>query len=68
MNSYFDILLSHFGPYVLTRALLPLMSKTAQELDSDVRIVTVSIKFETLLESFSLRQASLITSVDLVDP
>ncbi|KAG6907738.1 hypothetical protein DXG01_007538 [Tephrocybe rancida] len=33
---------SHFGPYILTRTLLPLLVKTSKEPGSDVRIVTLS--------------------------
>ncbi|KAF8067665.1 NAD-P-binding protein [Lyophyllum atratum] len=33
---------NHFGPYILTRTLLPLLVKTSKEPNSDVRIVTLS--------------------------
>jgi hypothetical protein len=34
---------SHISPFVFTTTLLPLMIKTAEEKDSDVRIVNVSL-------------------------
>lgn len=36
------MVVNHFGPYVFTRTLLPLMSKTSEEPNSDVRIVTLT--------------------------
>ncbi|KAG6811833.1 hypothetical protein H0H92_005630 [Tricholoma furcatifolium] len=33
---------NHFGPYIFTRELLPLLVKTSNEVNSDVRIVNVS--------------------------
>jgi len=33
---------NHFGPYIFTRTLLPLLVKTSKEPDADVRIVTLS--------------------------
>ena len=33
---------SHFSPYLFTRILLPILTKTSMELGSDVRTVTVS--------------------------
>jgi len=36
------MVVNHFGTYVFTRSLLPLLIKTSQEPDSDVRIVTLT--------------------------
>lgn len=32
---------SHFSPYMFTRTLLPILTKTSRELGSDVRVITV---------------------------
>ncbi|TEB29890.1 NAD(P)-binding protein [Coprinellus micaceus] len=37
-------LVNYIGPYIFTKTLLPLLKKTAQEPDSDVRIVNLSSK------------------------
>ncbi|KDQ21145.1 hypothetical protein BOTBODRAFT_149902 [Botryobasidium botryosum FD-172 SS1] len=37
-----DLLSDHIGPFVLTQALLPLLKKTAEHPDSDVRIVHIA--------------------------
>ncbi|KAJ3504852.1 hypothetical protein NMY22_g17784 [Coprinellus aureogranulatus] len=37
-------LVNYIGPYIFTKTLLPLLKKTAQEPDSDVRIVNVASK------------------------
>jgi hypothetical protein len=37
------ILLSHISPFVFTQTLLPLLKRTASELNSDVRIINVSV-------------------------
>ena len=38
-----DFSCSYIGPYIFTKTLLPLLKKTAQEPNSDVRIVNVSL-------------------------
>ena len=41
-NNVYACACSHFGPVIFTRTLLPLLKRTAQEEDSDVRVVMVS--------------------------
>lgn len=41
---------NHFGPFVLTTTLLPLLKKTARIPGSDVRIVTLSSNAHTFVE------------------
>ncbi|RDB30491.1 hypothetical protein Hypma_007324 [Hypsizygus marmoreus] len=36
------MVVNHFGPFIFTQTLLPLLIKTSEEPDSDVRIVTLS--------------------------
>ncbi|KAI0635316.1 NAD-P-binding protein [Trametes polyzona] len=48
------ILVNHVSPFVFTKTLLPLLTQTAKEPDSDVRIVMVSSKTITMLKGREL--------------
>ncbi|KAF5361386.1 hypothetical protein D9758_006195 [Tetrapyrgos nigripes] len=45
------ILVNHIGPFVFTQALLPILTSTAKEPNSDVRIINVTSKAHQLLPS-----------------
>ncbi|TBU23764.1 NAD(P)-binding protein [Dichomitus squalens] len=54
-----SMLVNYVGPFLLTKALLPLMTKTAKEKNGDVRIVTLSSSEIRQLKGYEVRYRNL---------